>query len=122
MTSVSRRDIIWVSFPDQNEIPPEEFDNPHPAIVIQNNSDNNSLDSTVVVPLTTNQNGEVRLLTDVRVSAATEDIDEDSTAKLNLLSSVSVPGRIFDEGENEGAWKIGEISPTKMTEIENKLE
>lgn len=51
-----------------------------------------------------------------------EEVDDDSIAKLGLLSAVSVPGRIMDESENPDVWKMGKLSASKMSEIEARLE
>jgi len=76
VTSVSRGDIVWVTFPEPDDVPDEEFDNPHPAIVIQNDTKNHRLDSTLVIPLTTSQKS-AEALSDVELSAASEDVEED---------------------------------------------
>jgi len=121
MPSVERGDIVWVTFPDPNDVPDEEFENPHPAIVIQNNSRNHEYDTTIVAPLTTAQNRS-QALADVRVSSASEDVEEDSIAKLGMLTTVSVPGRIMDESDNPEVWKMGELSASKMDDIEKRLD
>ena len=90
MSSVERGDIVWVTFPDPEEVPEEEFENPHPAVVIQNDSRNHEYDTTIVAPLTTSQDS-TQCLADVSVSSATEDVEKDSIAKLGMLTVVSVP-------------------------------
>jgi len=42
-------------------------------------------------------------------------------AVLTQITTVSVPGRIFDEDEDEAAWKQGVLSREKMNEIEDRL-
>lgn len=121
MPSVSRGDIVWVNFPDPDEIPDEEFDNPHPAIVVQNDTRNHRYDTTVVAPLTTSQDSAEEFV-DVSITASAEDVDEDSVAKLGMLSTVSVPGRIMNESESPDVWKMGELSASKINEIEARLE
>lgn len=119
MTTVHRRDIVWVTFPDSDEIPPEEMDNPHMAVVLQTDDMNNKLNSTVVVPISS---GGVRdSLREVFIPSHSEDVDENSVAVLSQITTVSVPGRIFDESEDEAAWKQGELSREKMNEIEDRL-
>lgn len=119
MTNVSRRDIVWVTFPDSADIPSEEMDDPHMAVVLQTNDMNNKLNSTVVIPVSS---GGVRdPLREVPIPAHSEDVDENSVAVLTQITTVSVPGRIFDEGEEEAAWKQGELSREKMNEIEDRL-
>lgn len=121
MTSVERGDIVWVTFPDPNDIPEEEFENPHPAIVIQNDSRNHEYETTIVAPLTTAQDT-TQALADVKIPSASEDVEKDSIAKLGMLTTVSVPGRIMDKSENPETWKMGELSARKMNEIEQRLE
>lgn len=121
MNSVERGDIVWVTFPDPNDIPEEEFENPHPAIVIQNDSRNHEYETTIVAPLTTAQET-TQALADVKIPSASEDVEKDSIAKLGMLTTVSVPGRIMDKSENPETWKMGELSARKMNEIEQRLE
>ena len=121
MSSVERGDIVWVTFPDPEEVPEEEFENPHPAVVIQNDSRNHEYDTTIVAPLTTSQDS-TQCLADVSVSSATEDVEKDSIAKLGMLTVVSVPSRIMEEGEDPETWKMGELSASKMSEIETRLD
>lgn len=112
---------MWVTFPDPDDIPDEEFENPHPAVVVQNDHRNYNYDTTIVAPLTTNQTSEEEFA-DVAISATSEGVDTDSVAKLGLLSAVSVPGRIMDESDDPDVWKMGELSASKLSEIEAKLE
>lgn len=121
MTSVSRGDIVWVTFPKPDNIPDEEFDNPHPSIVVQNDTKNHRLDTTVVVPLSTSQNG-ADMLSDVELSSASEEVENDCVAKLEMLTTVSVPGRIMEQSTDPEIWKMGEVSASKINEIESKLE
>ncbi|RKD95650.1 type II toxin-antitoxin system PemK/MazF family toxin [Halopiger aswanensis] len=121
MSSVSRGDVVWVTFPDPDDIPDEEFENPHPAVVVQNDTRNQRYDTTIVAPLTTSQDSPEEFA-DVAVPSTSEGVEEDSIAKLGMLSTVSVPGRIMDQSENSDVWKMGELSASKMNEIEARLE
>lgn len=121
MPSVSRGDVVWVTFPDPEDVPDEEFENPHPAVVVQNDTRNHKFETTLVVPLTTSQTSEEEFA-DIAISSSSEEVDDDCVAKLGLLSAVSVPGRIMDESENPEVWKMGELSAGKMSEIEAHLE
>lgn len=121
MPSVSRGDVVWVTFPDPEDIPDEEFENPHPSVVVQNNTRNHRYDTTIVAPLSTSQASEEEFA-DVAISSSSEEVEEDSIAKLGMLSMVSVPGRIMDESEDPNVWKMGELSAGKMNEIEAHLE
>lgn len=117
MTSVSRGDIVWVTFDE--DTPDAEFDDPHMAVVIQNNDRNEKLDSTVVIPISSRSLSD--FLTEVELSSEIEGLTSDSIAILTQISTVSVPDRIFDEGDDESIWKAGEIPRDKITEIEHKL-
>lgn len=121
MTSVTRGDIVWVTFPESDEVPDEVFDNPHPAIVVQNDSENERLDSTIVVPTTTSTTSE-SYFTSIELPAATEDVEEDCIAKPEMIATVSVPGQIMDESKDPDVWKMGELSASKMNDLEAALE
>ena len=112
MKSLNRGDIVRVDFPDGDEIPSSEFDSPHPAVVIQNDTANNRLETATVVPVTTNAyNGNDY---EVRLFPERDGVEEASVAKANLIASISIRDRIINEEE----WKMGEISPKKMDELE----
>ncbi|RLM68643.1 type II toxin-antitoxin system PemK/MazF family toxin [Halorubrum sp. Atlit-26R] len=121
MPTISRGDVVWVTFPDPEDVPEEEFENPHPAVVVQNDSRNHKYDTTIVAPLSTSQESSEEFA-DVEISSSSEGVDDDSIAKLGLLSAVSVPGRIMDESEDPSVWKMGELSASKMAEIEARME
>lgn len=110
--ALARGDIVRVDFPEEDEIPDCEFDSPHPAVVVQNNSANHQLDTVTVVPITTNEYSgkdfEVQLFPDE------DGVERQSVAKANLIASVSIQDRITNEEE----WKMGEIRPIKMDELE----
>lgn len=121
MTSVSRGDIVWVTYPEPDDVPKEEFDNPHPSVVVQNDTKNHRLDTTVVIPLSTSQaSGEA--LSDVELSSSSEEVEDDCVAKLEMITTVSVPGRVMERSTDPEVWKMGEISASKINEIESKLE
>lgn len=119
MTDPSRGDIVWVTFPDDDDIPDEEFDNPHMAVVLQNDGQNSRRDSTIVVPISSGAATEN--LTEVDIPSYDEDVDEDSHAVLTQITTVSIPNRIKDEDEDPSAWKQGELSDERLSEIENYL-
>jgi len=118
-TPVSRGDIVLVTFPDPEDALEGEFENPHPAVVLQNTSANQKLRSTVVVPLTSGSDSHP--LREVQLSPKRDGVENDSVAMLSKISSVSIDGRIKDEDEDEAAWKMGEVSAESMNEIEQKL-
>lgn len=111
MNTLNRGDIVRVDFPDEDDIPSSEFDSPHPAVIVQNDTANNQLETATVVPVTTSgyegNNYEVRLFPD------RDGVEEESVAKANLIATVSIRDRIINERE----WKMGEISPKKMDEL-----
>ncbi len=110
--TVARGDIVRIDFPEEDEIPDCEFDSPHPAVIVQNNSANHELATVTVVPITTNEyrgkGHEIQLFPD------NDGVERQSVAKVNLIASVSIQDRIMNEEE----WKMGEISPVKMDELE----
>jgi mRNA-degrading endonuclease toxin of MazEF toxin-antitoxin module len=119
MTTPSRGDIVWVTFPDDDDIPDEEMDNPHMAVVLQNDGQNERRDSTIVVPISSGAATE--RLTEVDIPAYNEDVDVDSHAVLTQITTVSIPGRIKDQHDEPSSWKQGELSDDKMAEIESYL-
>ena len=119
MTTPSRGDIVWVTFPDSEEIHPEEMNNPHMAVVMQNDGLNRREGSTIVIPITSGTSND--RLKEVDIPSYSEPVDHDSKAVLSKMTVVSIEGRIFDECEDPEAWKQGELSPEIMNEIENKL-
>lgn len=110
--TVNRFDVVRVDFPEQNKIPDDEFDSPHPAVVVQNNTANSRLNTVTLVPVTTNEYSGHDY--EVQLFPGTDGVDEKSVAKANLLASVSIADRVT----NEDDWKMGEISSPKMNELE----
>lgn len=86
--TISRFDVVRVDFPEQSKIPDSEFDSPHPAVVVQNDTSNNRLDTVTVVPVTTNdysgRDYEMQLFPEK------DGVEEVSVAKANLIASVSL--------------------------------
>lgn len=119
MTSPSRGDIVWVTFPDSDCIPPEEMDDPHMAVVMQNDGLNEREGSTIVIPITTGTSND--RLKEVDIPSYNEPVENDSKAVLTKMTVVSIRGRIHDEGTDPSSWKEGELSEERINEIENKL-
>lgn len=119
MTAPSRRDIVWVTFPDSGCTPPQEMDNPHMAVVMQNDGLNKREESTIVIPITTGTSNDQ--LKEVDIPSYNEPVENDSKAVLTKMTVVSIPERIHDEGTDPSGWKEGKLSEKKMNEIENKL-
>lgn len=111
----SRGDIIRADFPDEDEIPDSEFDSPHPAVVIQNNTANHKLSTVTVIPVTSNEYNDYGY--EVQLFPEKDGVEEVSVAKANLISSISIEERVTNEDE----WKMGEISPKKMDELEASI-
>jgi len=121
VTTVSRGDVVRVTFPPADETPDAEFEDPHPAVVLQNDSENSSIDSTVVIPVTSRNDQTPHQLLEVLLTPERDGVENESIAKLTQITTVSIPGRIMDEGEDEAAWKMGEVSPETMEDLSNKL-
>lgn len=113
--TISRFDIVRVDFPDQDNIPDSEFDSPHPAVVIQNDTANSRLQTATVVPVTTNDYSGHDY--EVQLFPEKDGVEKDSVAKANLIESVSISDRIT----NKDDWKMGEISSMKMEELEGAI-
>lgn len=120
MTDPSRGDIVWVNFPDLKDIPDEEMDDPHMAVVIQNDGQNERRDTTIVVPISSGTAHDE--YTEVDIREHSEDVDHDSHAVLPLTTVVSIEGRIKDVHDDESAWKQGELSDSTLHEIERNLK
>jgi mRNA-degrading endonuclease toxin of MazEF toxin-antitoxin module len=118
--SPHRGDVVRVSFPEPSDIPDAEFEDPHPAVVIQNNSDNNQKDSTVVIPCTDGSDPDP--LREVPLHPEKDGVEKMTKAVVNQITTVSIPGRIKDYSDDPDVWKMGEVSQDKMTEIEQKLD
>lgn len=115
--SASRKEIHWIDLP-RREAEDEltegnEYGKRRPGIVIQNNSENHGLDTTVVVPTTSGTSNEANYLTWVFISSATECVPEDSIAMCTQI-------RVIDNNRLDG--KIGELSTTKFREIEKATQ
>ncbi|MBP2250760.1 mRNA-degrading endonuclease toxin of MazEF toxin-antitoxin module [Halarchaeum solikamskense] len=120
MSDPSRGDIARVSFTPKDESPDGEFEDPHPALILQRDRLNNELDSTVVIPVTSSYT-RVDRARNVELKPGTDGVEKNSIAVLPLVTTVSIPERIHDHGAGEGAWKMGEISNSKLSDIERKL-
>lgn len=109
-----------VSFPPAEDIPDEEFDDPHPAVVIQCDSENGRKETTVVIPISTGANPDA--LTEVKLQPGRDGVENESIVKLHQITTVSVSDRITEGYDDESAWKMGEVSAQAMAEIEDYLE
>jgi len=119
VTNISRGDVVRVSFPSDDDIPDEEFDSPHPAVVLQNDGLNRRKDTAVVIPVTTGSNADT--LSEVKLQPGRDGVENESIAKLHQITTVSISERIVEGYEDEAAWKEGEVSAQTMSDIENYL-
>jgi mRNA interferase MazF len=115
----NRGDVVLVNFPEPDDVDPGEFEKPHPAVVVQNNSDNRQKKSTIVVPVTSGTDPDP--LTEVLLTPENDGVENRSIAILNQITTVSISGKIKDQGSDSGTWKMGEVHPDTMRDIENKL-
>ena len=111
-------DLIHVNFRDREEAEPGEFEDPHPAVVVQYTNDDD--EAVVVAPVSSrDQQSRAR---EVKLPGTTDGLDTDSVVILNLITTVSFEGRIEpDDGYGNESWKLGRIPPKKMEEIQRKL-
>lgn len=111
-------DLIQVNFLEGDESEPGEFEDPHPAVVVQYTNDDD--EAVVVAPISSrDQQSRSR---EVKLLGTIDGLDSDSVAILNLITTVSFEGRIKpDNGRDNESWKRGRVPPKKMEEIQRKL-
>lgn len=110
-------DLIHVNFTDSQHSEPGEFEDPHPAVVVQYTSDGDR--AVVVAPISSrDQQSRSR---EVKLPGTISGLDEDSVAILNLITTVSFEGRIKPDGSSNESWHLGRVPPPKMEEIQAKL-
>jgi len=117
--TVSRGEAYWIDLPeaddDDQTVTGSEQAEQRPGIVVQNDSENNELNTTIILPTTTGSREEARrYLSMIFISSDKECLTQDSIALCNQLRVVDVDERFLD--------CIGEISPKKMREIEKGLQ
>ncbi|ELY81931.1 type II toxin-antitoxin system PemK/MazF family toxin [Natrinema gari] len=111
-------DLIHVNFRPSHQSDPGEFEDPHPAVVIQYTCDNDR--AVVVAPISSrDQQSRSR---EVKLPGTVDGLDNDSVAILNLITTVSFEGRIRADGDDSASWRLGQVPPRKMEEIQEKLE
>jgi mRNA interferase MazF len=111
-------DLIHVDFTPSSESEPGEFEDPHPAVVVQYTSRD---DRTVVVaPMSSRDKQSVSR--EVELPGTIDGLDNDSVAILNLITTVSFEGRIKQDGDNTKSWLLGKVPPRKMEKIQSKFE
>jgi len=116
MPSISRREVYWVELPrredEEEQTTGKEYGKRRPGIVIQNDSENVQLDTTLVVPTTSGSASDASSLTWIFISSGSECVPEDSIAMCTQL-------RVVDNSRFDS--KIGELSRTKFREIERAI-
>lgn len=111
-------DLIHVDFTPSNESKPGEFEDPHPAVVVQYT---NTDDKAVVVAPVSSRDRQSRSR-EVKLPGTIDGLDCDSVVILNLITTVSFNGRITLEDDEYDSWRLGRIPPRKMEEIQEKLK
>jgi len=111
-------DLIHVDFTPSEDSEPGEFEDPHPAVVVQyTNSDDRSV---VVAPISSRD--KQSLSREVKLPGTINGLNRDSVAILNLITTVSFEGRVKPEDDDSDSWRLGKIPPQKMEQIQGKLE
>lgn len=111
-------DLIHVDFTSSEDSESGEFEDPHPAVVVQyTNSDDRAV---VVAPVSSRD--KQSFSREVRLPGTIDGLDRDSVAILNLITTVSFEGRVRAEGDDSDSWRLGKVPPQKMEEIQKKLE
>lgn len=111
-------DLIHVDFTPSEDSEPGEFENPHPAVVVQYTS---SDDRAVVVAPVSSRDKQSRAR-EVGLPETVDGLDSDSVVILNLITTVSFEGRVRLEADSSDSWRLGKTPPRKMEEIQRKLK
>ncbi|QCD65043.1 MULTISPECIES: type II toxin-antitoxin system PemK/MazF family toxin [Halomicrobium] len=110
-------DLIHVNFIDSEESPPGEFEDPHPAVVVQHPSDEDR--GVVVAPVSSRDRQS--WAREVQLPGTVNGLDEDSVVILNLITTVSFAERVKANDDDSNSWRLGKIPPKHMEDIQNKL-
>lgn len=108
-----------VSFPNHDDHPDEEIDDPHPAVVIQ--TDHENLETATVIPVSDGTDRDADTLTEVELTPREDGVDKRSLALLHQITTVSIQDRIVEDFDDPSAWKMGEVSASSMDDIEDFL-
>lgn len=111
-------DLIHVDFRSSEDSEPGEFDDPHPAVVVQYTNSNDR--AVVVAPVSSRD--KQSFSREVRLPGTIDGLSSDSVAILNLITTVSFEGRVRPEDDDSDSWRLGKVPPQKMEEIQEKLE
>ncbi|WP_079891701.1 type II toxin-antitoxin system PemK/MazF family toxin [Halorhabdus utahensis] len=110
-------DLIHVDFRPAADAEPGEFEDPHPAVVVQyTNSDDRAV---VVAPVSSRD--KQSFSREVRLPGTIDGLDSDSVVILNLITTVSFEGRVKPKGDDSESWRLGKVPPRKIEEIQEKL-
>jgi mRNA interferase MazF len=110
-------DLIHVNFTDSDESPPGEFEDPHPAVVVQHTNEQD--EAVVVAPVSSRDRQSWSR--EVKLPGTINGLDQDSVVILNLITTVSFEGRIQPDEGNGDSWRLGKVPPPKMEDIQEKL-
>lgn len=110
-------DLVYVDFTPAEASAPGEFEDPHPAVVVQYTR---SGDRAVVVAPVSSRDRQSRAR-EVTLYATLDGLSAESVAILNLLTAVSFEGRIRLGDDETDSWRLGRLPPKKMEEIQSKL-
>lgn len=111
-------DLVHVDFTPAEHSEPGEFEDPHPAVVVQYTSPDDR--AVVVAPISSRD--KQSFSREVELPGTINGLDSDSVAILNLITTVSFEGRIKLDDDNSDPWHLGKVPPRKMEEIQEKLE
>lgn len=111
-------DLIHVDFTPSEDSEPGEFEDPHPAVVVQYTSPDDR--AVVVAPISSRD--KQSFSREVRLPGTINGLESDSVAILNLLTTVSFEGRVKPDGDDSDSWRLGRVPPQKMEEIQEKLK
>lgn len=111
-------DLIHVDFTPSEESETGEFEDPHPAVVVQYTSSDDR--AVVVAPVSSRDKQSYSR--EVRLPGTIDGLSSDSVAILNLITTVSFEGRIKPEDDDSDSWRLGKVPPQRMEEIQEKLK
>lgn len=111
-------DLIHVDFTPAEDSEPGEFEDPHPAVVVQYTR---SDDRAVVVAPVSSRDRQSRIR-EVVLPETVDGLDRDSVVILNLLTTVSFEGRVRLEGDSSDSWRLGKVPPQKMERVKQNLK
>lgn len=110
-------DLVHVDFTPATASEPGEFEDPHPAVVVQYTRSSDS--AVVVAPVSSREKGS--RAREVTLHGTLDGLDRDSVVILNLITTASFKGRIRPDGDEHASWRLGKVPPKKMEEIQEKL-